>query len=250
MIKRNFSRCAHLYDKYANIQRLVASELVKELPNNGIANILEIGCGTGNYTSLLKEKFKSSRIKALDIAKGMIGVARQKLKDRQIEFLVTDAENIDINNEFGLITSNAAFQWFERIERTIEKFKKALKKEGIIAFSIFGPLTFWELNQSLKEVLHKDVSIGSHIFLEKEKLEIILSKYFHKIYARELIVKERYVSLMELLRKIKYTGIRGAGLNSSFAWTQKLLKRTEETYKCKFGQIEATYQIFFCRAIK
>lgn len=249
-VARNFSRYAHLYDKYADIQRLAAEELIKELPCNGITNILEIGCGTGNYTWLLRERFKDSSIKALDISKKMIEVAEQKFPEGKIDFVVVDAEDIDINGKFDLVTSNAAFQWFNNVEGAFARYKKALKKKGGIAFTVFGPLTFLELNQSLREVLGKNVSISSINFLEKGELDTILKRHFKEVWMKELIVKERHSFLGELLNKIKYTGARGRGTNGHFLWREGLLKKIEEVYNTRFGQIEATYQIFFCKAIK
>ncbi len=249
-VARNFSRYAHIYDKYADIQRLAAEGLIKELPSNGIKNILEIGCGTGNYTRLLRERFKDSSIKALDISRRMIEVAKEKFPEGKIDFILVDAEEVNINDKFDLITSNAAFQWFNNLERVFVRYKKALKKNGVIAFTSFGPFTFLELNQSLREVLDKDVSISSANFLEKGELNTILKRHFKEVWMKELIVKEKHSSFGELLKKIKYTGARGRGANGHFLWSEGLLKKIEEAYNKRFGRIEATYQIFFLRAVR
>ena len=249
IIKRNFSRYAHLYDKYASVQRIAAYKLTEQIPADGIMRILEIGCGTGNYTSLLREKFRTASIKALDISEKMIEIARQKLSEERVEFIVADAEKTDMEDEFNLITSNAALQWFEDIEKAMERYKDVLSKKGVIAFSVFGPLTFSELNRSLREALNENLSISSHNFLEKEGLKAVLEKYFRKSTVEETVVKEKVLSLPELLKKIKYTGARGENING-FLWNQSLLKKTERIYKSMFGQIEASYQIFFCKAVK
>ncbi len=81
-LARNFSRCASVYDKHANIQRRAASELMEELPRSDFTSILEIGCGTGGYTRLLRERFKYAAITSVDIAEKMVAVARQKLKEK------------------------------------------------------------------------------------------------------------------------------------------------------------------------
>lgn len=65
-IAHNFSRYAHLYDKYAGVQNQAALELVSSLKNNNFSKILELGCGTGNYTLMLREKFRDARIKAVE----------------------------------------------------------------------------------------------------------------------------------------------------------------------------------------
>lgn len=247
---RNFSRYAHLYDKYANIQRMIACELIKKVPSDSVTNILEIGCGTGNYTHLLRKRFKCARVKALDISNRMVEIAKRKLQDKGIEFIVGDGEFIELDGEFNLITSNAAFQWFEDLNRALLNYRDMLIKKGIIAFSIFGPETFWELNESLREILDKPGTLSADNFLEKDRLERILKAYFMKASVKEMIIKEEYPSLMKLLSKIKYTGVRGDGLNGSFLWNRTLLNNVEDAYRTRFGGIEATYQIFLCKAIR
>ena len=68
VIKRNFSRYAHLYDKYADIQRYSSSQLAKLLKKGCPGEILEIGCGTGIYTGMLKRRFRRSALTVIDMA--------------------------------------------------------------------------------------------------------------------------------------------------------------------------------------
>ncbi len=248
-LRNNFSRCAHSYDKYANIQHLAAGELLKELPAEGIRNILEIGCGTGNYTLLLKNKFKAAKITVVDISREMIAVARQKFGATKIDFVVADAEEMAIADRFDLITANATFQWFEDIEESMARYKNALTDNGLLAFSIFGPLTFRELNESLKKALHEETRIRASYFLTEEGLKKILGRHFRRVSIREIIIKEEYPSLEELLNKIKYTGVQGNGANSRYFLGRGLVRKIEEIYNLSYGRIEATYQILFCKAI-
>lgn len=255
ILVRNFSKYAYLYDRHANIQRMVANALIDEVPCVAFANILEIGCGTGYYTNILKSRFKTARLKALDISCEMIKIAKQKLRDEHIEFMVRNAEAIEFYEKFDLITSNAALQWFGDLETALAKYKNLLTHDGVLAFSIFGPLTFKELSESLKDVLggladRRNTFIESSNFLVKEDLMRILASHFTKVTIKELAIKERYASLTELLNKIKYTGTRGSGLNRSFLWAPGLLKRIDKLYKARFGGIETSYQIFLCKALR
>lgn len=247
IIIRNFSKCAYVYDRYADIQKRVALELLKLVKEANINNILEIGCGTGNYTLILREKFKDAKIKAIDISKEMIGVAIKKLEDKRIEFVVGDGETIDLEERFDLITSNACFQWFQDLEDAFKKYKRLLKNNGLISFSIFGPETFSELNFSLKRTL-KDISISVDNFISKPSLKRLLSNNFKDITLRETRYKESFTSLRELLNKIRYSGIRGYGFNGNFLFTPGLLNKIEDYYLSKFNRIKASYQIFLCQA--
>ena len=111
VIENNFSRYAKFYDSYSTIQNFSAQELISQVRANGFKNILDIGCGTGNYTRLLKGKFPQAKITAIDLSKEMLCIAKDKLADRSIKFLRADGQKLKIKEKFDLISSNATFQW-------------------------------------------------------------------------------------------------------------------------------------------
>ncbi len=247
LIERNFSDYADYYDRYASIQNLCAAKLINKIEAENFCNILDIGCGTGNYTSLLKNKFPYARIKALDISQNMIKIAKEKLDCQQIEFIVADAEDLNTAERFDFISSNVSFQWFGNLEKTLIKYKMLLNGKGKILFSIFGPATFFELNSSLKEMCGDDVSITSCNFVRRDTISKMLTGIFNKNNVTEEMIKEKLNSLPELLRKIKYTGTRGEGIDCKGVWTPRTIGRLEEIYRKKFGEIIVTYQVFFCQ---
>jgi malonyl-CoA O-methyltransferase len=244
-IVRNFSKCASTYDKYADIQKRAASELLGLMREDGFRRILEIGCGTGNYTLLLRERFKNASLKAIDISGKMIEIASEKLKDKSIEFIVADAETIDIRGDFDCITSNVSFQWFNDLKKTIKKYSAALEEGGTILFSIFGPVTFKELNFSLKHVLEGSSTVADG-FMSKEEIEGLLRGNFKSVCIGETLYEESFPRLKDLLHKIKFSGIRGNGMNGGTIFTPRALRELEKVYLNKFKRISATYQVFYC----
>jgi malonyl-CoA O-methyltransferase len=246
MVENNFSRHADLYDKYAGIQCLSATELINTSPLRNIRNILDVGCGTGNYTLLLREKFKLADIKAIDISRDMIDVAMRKSGKGGIEFIVADAERFVPDGKFDLITSNAAFQWFNDLGLALANYKTALAHEGSVLFSTFGPMTFSELSLSVKEALGRNIQLSSGSFPGKEELAGMMKDQFSGSRVKETVIKKKYGSLGELLRHIKYTGTRGNRINDIPLWTRTMLERVEEAYMNNFGCIEASYHIFYC----
>ncbi len=255
VIIRNFSRCADYYDQYADVQKMAALKLLGQISEKSFNNVLEIGCGSGNYTMLLRDKFSSARLKAIDISDKMIAIARDKLKGRGVDFIVEDAENIELGENFGLITSNACFQWFSDLEKALIKYKGLLNDNGTISFSIFGPETFCELNASLRNVTG-DFVTANH-FMAKEIIEAILMRSFKAVVIEEIRYVDFFSSFKELLDKIKYTGIRGEGLAGKIFFGPGLAGRLEKSYWNKFStinngqkQIPATYQIFLCQGQK
>lgn len=244
---RNFSRYARLYDRHADVQRSSAEELLRQIRKNGFKKILELGCGTGNYTKLLSEALPEARIIAIDISREMIKVAEEKLKGKNITFLIRDAEKLDLKERFDLITSNAAFQWFEDLEKALKQYRALLRQGAGLSFSIFGPCTFRELNYSIKSVLG-NTSLAVDGFISREKLEEIMQGNFEDVKIREVKYQRDFLCLKDLLKKIKYTGTRGNGLDKKIQFRRKALKKTEEVYLKNFKKITANYQVFFCEA--
>ncbi len=250
IIKRNFSRYAKYYDNYSDIQDVSALRLISKLDSDNFSSILDLGCGTGNYTRLLREKFPLAKIKAIDISGEMIEIARKKLQGKQIEFVIKDAEGINSRDSLDLISSNVSFQWFVNLEKALLDYKRLLKPGGTILFSTFGPLTFYELNNALQELLKEEKEINSRRFLEKIRITKIMEALFKKVEVGEETFKESYVSLRGLLEKIKYSGIRGSGIKTGNFWVFGKMDKLERIYKKKFNEIVATYQVFICKGIK
>ncbi|MDD5108443.1 MAG: malonyl-ACP O-methyltransferase BioC [Candidatus Omnitrophica bacterium] len=248
-ITNNFSRYAHLYDKYADVQNKAAFELINSLKRNSFSRILELGCGTGNYTLMLRDRFKEAKIKALDISEEMINVAQNKLKNKDVEFTVNDAERITVDEDFDLITSNACFQWLNDLGKALQRYAKSLQRGGMVYFSTFGPQTFCELNTTLKSIL-KESSVISAYFCNSASLKIMLKDNLKSVKINEVCYQENFTSLKGLLEKIKYSGIRGNGLDKKVYFSRTLLEKLEKAYLDRFGAICVTYQVFFCQGEK
>lgn len=157
-LKRRFSRNAKSYDRYANVQKKMGDKLIEDIKNNNpIKNILEIGCGTGYVTQRLVNHFPNAEITAIDIAPGMIEHVKSNIESDRVNFICGDIEEMDLDNKYDLIISNATFQWFNHLNKTTSKLIRLLDKKGILCFSTFGKNTFKELHEAFykaKQVLN------------------------------------------------------------------------------------------------
>ncbi|MDD5584347.1 MAG: malonyl-ACP O-methyltransferase BioC [Candidatus Omnitrophica bacterium] len=245
LLKRTFGRAARFYDTYASVQNLTARTVLEKIAPCNIHSILEIGCGTGNYTKLLHDRFPRAKLTAVDISPEMIAQAKKKLKPSAVEFIVDDAEEIDTIKHFDLITSNATVQWFKDLKCALTKYKQLLNERGKIYFSTFGPLTFYELQESLKAFDAK-ICVAAENFIDKDALKKILRSQFTYTSVQEATVMSTYQSLKELLECIKYTS--GVHSGSSKIWTRHALNGLEKIYLKKYKRIAARYQVFLCHA--
>jgi len=195
---------------------------------------------------LLRKKFPSAHITALDISENMIKAAKEKLQDNKTRFITKDAEVLDLKEKFDLVTSNACFQWFENLEQALIKYRGMLEKGGKILFSIFGPRTYRELRESLENALPEAGEIASSTFMDKNRIDEIIKVIFRDAKSDRHLYMEHHNRLSDLLKKIKYTGARGNG-NGALSWGPKKIQEVERIYKEKFKSIDATSEVFFYR---
>lgn len=248
IIERNFSKSSSSYDDHSSIQLLAAEKLMMRLDRYEYKNILEIGCGTGHYTLLLKKRYPESKLTAVDMSPEMIYKATEKLKGYEVNFLEADGETMKFNERFDLITSNAVFHWFRDLGPAVKSYKGALQEKGSLVFSFFGPQTFNELSSSIKSVLGEEYKVSAETFLPEKAVFEILKNNFSRYIISEEKIKGKSSSLMELLAKIRQTGTRGVGVNNPYLFNKETLSKIEESYIKNFGSIVSTYQVFFCEA--
>ena len=256
-VLRRFSAGASRYEAHAHAQRLSAADLLAytlaspgPAPGGGRAfKILEPGCGTGIYTRMLLDAFPGASVFGVDISEAMVRVAKRGIDDPRARFAVADAEEIAAGR-FDLVTSNAVFQWFLSLPRTLARMASLLAGGGLLTFSFFGPETYAELDAALRastprEGAHGGARVAAAAFHSREEISGALSAAFPRWDVVERRYRQEFPTLADLLRSIRYTGTRGGGGRES--WSPGKLARVEEAYRERHGGIGATYQVFLCR---
>ena len=263
-IRRSFSRAASSYDRYAFIQKKVAARLIDRMEGQTFRNILEIGCGTGNYTKMLRQRFPGARITAVDFSAEMIAMATLKMNlpaptggkselkkingSGGVRLLVKDGEAFfsETPEKYDLITSNSTFQWFTDLKKGLEHYGALLVPGGTILFSVMGPETFSELQAVMEAVLPGEVKLAARYFVRFDDMASLLYKVFKNVKTSEAVLSREYDNLLHLLQTMKYTGVNIRRNGNNFLFTPALLKKVETAYIKKSGSIKTSYQIFLC----
>jgi len=221
-------------------------------PKRGLAmKILEPGCGTGLYTRMLLEAFRGASVFGVDISEAMVRVAKRGIDDPRARFAVADAEEIAAGS-YDLVTSNAVFQWFRSLPRTLGRMASLLPGGGLLTFSFFGPGTYAELDAALRgSALPRGARDGERVaaaaFHSREEISDALSAVFPRWDVVERRYHQEFPTLADLLRSIRYTGTGGGRVRES--WSPGRLARVEEAYREREGGIRTTYQVFLCRGM-
>lgn len=84
-------------------------DLVAALPARDVQVAIDLGCGPGNSTEVLANRFPQARVTGLDSSDDMLVAARERLPG--IRFELTDIEAWNPVESFDVILANASLQW-------------------------------------------------------------------------------------------------------------------------------------------
>ena len=257
-IRRNFARRAWSYDRHAGMQRRMAHGLaaVAEEPLARAGRILEIGCGTGYLTGLIRQVNQEARLVALDLDAALVEAARRRLgPEAEVAWLVADAE-APLRGEYDLIIANATFQWFTRPGETLAALYRNLAPGGVLAFSTLGPQTFQELADSLDRAarsLNLDMlpSIPARGFGGREtwRGHLYRAGFPQPRLAREMATAA-YPSVKEFLQALQATGATNPRPGPVSPRLLHTLMAAYETHYGRNGVIPASYEIIWAVADK
>lgn len=86
-----------------------ARDLLAAIPAGEVRSAIDIGCGPGNSTELLVERFADATVRGLDSSTDMIEAARKRLP--QVQFDIADIDTWNDSGPFDVIFANAVLQW-------------------------------------------------------------------------------------------------------------------------------------------
>jgi trans-aconitate 2-methyltransferase len=123
-----------VYKKASAHQKEWGNKIISEFNLNGDEHILDLGCGDGVLTVELAQLVLDGSVLGIDASQGMIEAAR-KLETVNLSFKVQDISNLDYENEFDLVFSNATLHWVKNHKLLLENLYSCLKKNGILRFN-------------------------------------------------------------------------------------------------------------------
>lgn len=253
-VARHFSNAAKSYDTYATVQKKMAFELEKLMISHGeFKNILEIGCGTGFFTKILAKHYPNAKIVVTDISPGMLAAAKENLNSyHNISYHVMDGENIDLQQKFDLIISNAVFQWFTNYKNAFQCFHDHLTPKGYLLYTTFGEKTFTELHTAFQYAFKtnhiEQTATHGPQFRDINFFNSIASQTNFHGYYREAIHRDFYSTPKEFLHAIKKVGASNPGPAKDIFLNRnvilQMLKYYQNTYT-ESQQVYATYHIIY-----
>lgn len=237
-VRQSFSKAAESYHRSALVQKNIAERLI-EIAGHHIVNrfsphrVLEIGCGTGWFTSLLVKRYPDAEYTLNDLCPSMTAYIQQAIPETNYRFLAGDAETLEFSGNYDLIASASAIQWFSNLPGFLQHIRQILSTDGYAVFSTFG-------ENNLKEI--KTLTGNGLCYISRDQLRSLLAPYFEIDELKEEIITMEFDSPAEVLRHLKQTGVNGIG---NTVWTPSDLHRFCQEYETRFtmtnGKVRLTY---------
>lgn len=106
-------------------------DLMQELAGRNFERLLDVGCGTGIFLSMVSNKFPA-RVSGIDISPGMIEKSRELLGHRA-DLRVGDSEHLPWeDNSFDIVTCIASFHHYPSPELVLREMKRVLRSGGSV----------------------------------------------------------------------------------------------------------------------
>ncbi len=97
------------YLKFEDERTRPARDLLTMVPLATVRRAVDIGCGPGNSTELLAERYPDAEITGLDSSAEMLEAARKRLP--KVTFVEADVATWQPQADTDLLYANATFQW-------------------------------------------------------------------------------------------------------------------------------------------
>jgi len=260
-VRRAFSRAARDYDAAAVLQREVCRRMLERLDYIKLqpARVLDVGSGTGWGTRQLTQRYPAAQMVALDLALGMLNVAREQASGwRKLFFakpqhqICADVEALPLAaDSMEMVWSNLALQWCNNLPGTFRGLHRVLKNDGLLMFSTFGPDTLKELRS-----VFQGVDGHNHVnrFTDMHDLgDMLVEAGFTEPVMDMEILTLTYADVKSVMQDLRGIGAHNAtagrahGMMGKAAW-QRVLARYEN-YR-KDGKLPTTFEIVYGHAWK
>ncbi len=124
-----------LYLKFRNERTQPSIDLVNRINlTHSPENILDIGCGPGNSSQIVLQRWPRSKLRGVDHSPNMIEKANKDFPDQ--EWILADAAHYEPGTTFDVVFSNATIQWIPNHRDLIYRFCSFLSENGALAVQL------------------------------------------------------------------------------------------------------------------
>ena len=125
-----------LYLQFARQRTQPAIDLAARLTVTGPSRLLDIGCGPGNSTAVLMDRFPEAQATGVDSSENMLAKARADYPSACFELCDVSCQLSALGKDWDVIFSNACLQWVPDHRRILGELMSMLREGGELAVQI------------------------------------------------------------------------------------------------------------------
>ena len=255
-VSKSFNDIAIYYDNHAKVQQEIGARLFSRLDyiKSSPRFILDLGCGTGGFSKLLKKKYPAATIIAIDLAHNMLLRAQKKQRFyRHWSLINGDILQLPIaDNAIGLIFANQVIHWVKSLPALFTELLRVMQPNGCLLFSTLGPETFKEIRQTWGTI---DNYSHTNNFMDMHDLgdQLMTNAFLDPVVDMEMLTAH-YQSPSNLLISLKKQGVRNINKNRNPGLTSKskldAFYHAYDSLRTVSGKYPLTYEIIYGHAYK
>jgi trans-aconitate 2-methyltransferase len=122
------------YLAFADERTRPAGELLARVPDEAPARVIDLGCGPGNSTALLRARWPEAKIEGLDSSPDMLAQAARS--GVAAKWIKADVASWEAAEPYDVVYSNATFQWLGDHPALLPRLMNFVKPGGTFAFQV------------------------------------------------------------------------------------------------------------------
>lgn len=234
------------YDCHAIIQHDICKLLIDKMAATHHSKTLEIGAGTGQLTKLLAQHLTCPDLIINELADCQRGALQAILPNATV--VIGDAETLDFGQNFSLIISANAIQWFDNPLSLVESSYSRLISNGQLLFNTFSPEHFLQIKALTGQ--------GLHYPSQDDWQNRLTQAGFTQIQISTKRFDLSFSDPMAVLKHMKLTGVSTNYSQKAFFWNKSRLFDFQAHYQQQFfnpnkpSEVILTYEALIISAIK
>lgn len=134
-MKNKDSWNAKTYSQFLDLRTRPARDLLSVIPHSfQPKTVYDLGCGPGNSTILLKNRWPHANITGLDSSQDMLKEAKNTYPD--IKFIQEDIAHFSSLEKVDCLFANASLQWLDNHEILIPKLLQSINTGGVLGIQM------------------------------------------------------------------------------------------------------------------
>ncbi len=110
-------------------------------------NVLDVGCGSGEYSKILKEK--GANVTAIDVNQ----ICTNTAKSKGVKSVKCKIEKMKFKKKFDMVLCNLVIGYIKNLNRALKNINNSLKKKGVLILSDIHPFKSATIESNGKRVL-------------------------------------------------------------------------------------------------